>query len=40
MQSYFGPHRVSGGRLFQRIREMRGINYGDYAYIEYFPRGG
>ena len=39
MQSYFGPHRMSGGLLFQRIREMRGINYGDYAYIEYFPRG-
>jgi zinc protease len=40
MQSYLGPHRLSGGRLFQRIREVRGINYGDYAYIEYFPRGG
>jgi zinc protease len=39
MQSYFGPHRMSSGRLFQRIREIRGINYGDYAYIEYFPRG-
>jgi zinc protease len=39
MQSYFGQHRVSGGRLFMRIREERGINYGDYAYIEYFPRG-
>lgn len=40
MQSYFGQHRESGGRLFQRIRGIRGINYGDYAYIEYFPRGG
>lgn len=40
MQSYFGQHRESGGRLFQRIRGVRGINYGDYAYIEYFPRGG
>jgi zinc protease len=39
MQSYFGQHRDSGGRLFQRIRGIRGINYGDYAYIEYFPRG-
>lgn len=39
MQSYFGPHRMSGGVLFQRIREIRGINYGDYVYIEYFPRG-
>ncbi len=38
-QSYLGPHRLSGGVLYQRIREIRGINYGDYAYIEYFPRG-
>ena len=37
-QSYLGQHRMSG-RLFDRIREVRGINYGDYAYIEYFPRG-
>jgi zinc protease len=37
-QSYLGQHRM-GGRLFERIREVRGINYGDYAYIEYFPRG-
>ena len=39
MQSYFGQHRSSKSRLFQRIREVRGMNYGDYAYIEYFPRG-
>jgi zinc protease len=39
MQSYFGQHRNSGGRLFQRIREIRGLNYGDYVYIEYFPNG-
>jgi zinc protease len=39
VQSYLGPHRLSGGRLYQRIREVRGINYGDYAYLEYFPRG-
>ncbi|HET8547514.1 MAG TPA: pitrilysin family protein [Bryobacteraceae bacterium] len=38
-QSYFGQHRNSSGRLYNRIRELRGINYGDYAYIEYFPRG-
>jgi len=38
-QSYFGQHRMSGGRLYQRLREVRGLNYGDYAYIEYFPRG-
>ncbi|HYZ86672.1 MAG TPA: pitrilysin family protein [Bryobacteraceae bacterium] len=38
-QSYLGQHRNSGGQLYNRIREARGINYGDYAYIEYFPRG-
>lgn len=38
-QSWFGQHRESGGQLFNRLREVRGLNYGDYAYIEYFPRG-
>ncbi|HSB17786.1 MAG TPA: pitrilysin family protein [Bryobacteraceae bacterium] len=38
-QAYFGQHRMSGGRLYNRLREARGLNYGDYAYIEYFPRG-
>jgi zinc protease len=38
MQSWFGQHR-SENRLYDRIREIRGLNYGDYAYIEYFPRG-
>jgi zinc protease len=38
-QCYLGQHRVAGGRLFDRMRELRGLNYGDYAYIEYFPRG-
>ncbi len=38
-QSYFGQHRMSGGRLYERMRQLRGLNYGDYAYIEYFPRG-
>jgi zinc protease len=37
--SYFGQHRSSNGHLYQRLREARGLNYGDYAYIEYFPRG-
>jgi zinc protease len=37
--SYLGPHRLSSGRLYQRLRAVRGLNYGDYAYIEYFPRG-
>ncbi|MEP0546153.1 MAG: pitrilysin family protein [Rhodothermales bacterium] len=39
VRSYFGEHRSSNAHLFQRIREARGMNYGDYAYIEYFPRG-
>ena len=39
VQSYFGQHRSSKSYLFQRIRGIRGMNYGDYAYIEYFPRG-
>jgi zinc protease len=37
-RSWLGEHR-QGGHLFNRIREVRGMNYGDYAYIEYFPRG-
>jgi predicted Zn-dependent peptidase len=38
-RTWLGEHRLSSGRLYQRIREERGINYGDYAYIEAFPRG-
>jgi len=38
-QSWLGQHRNSGGRLFERLRQERGLNYGDYAYIEYFPNG-
>lgn len=38
-RAWLGEHRISSGRLFQRIREIRGINYGDYAYIEAFPEG-
>lgn len=37
--SYFGQHRSSNSYLYQRLREARGLNYGDYSYIEYFPRG-
>ena len=36
-RAWLGEHRASSGRLFQRIREIRGINYGNYAYIEAFP---
>jgi len=30
---------MSSGRLFTRMRQLRGLNYGDYAYIEHFPGG-
>ena len=39
VSSYLGQHRMSSGVLYDRLREKRGLNYGDYAYIEYFPRG-
>jgi zinc protease len=38
-QSYLGQHRNSGGLLYTTMRQIRGLNYGDYAYIEYFPGG-
>jgi zinc protease len=38
--SWLGEHRNQSSHLFQVIREARGLNYGDYAYVEAFPRGG
>lgn len=38
--SWLGEHRNSSSHLYQVIREKRGLNYGDYAYIEHFPNGG
>ncbi|AKU20926.1 pitrilysin family protein [Massilia sp. NR 4-1] len=38
-KTWLGEHRASSSLLYQRIREIRGMNYGDYAYIEAFPRG-
>ncbi len=38
--SWLGEHRNSSSHLYQVIRETRGMNYGDYAYIEAFPEGG
>jgi zinc protease len=38
-RAWLGEHRSSMSHLYQRIRETRGMNYGDYAYIEAFPRG-
>jgi zinc protease len=40
VRSYFGEHRSENSYLYQRLREIRGLNYGDYSYIEYFPHGG
>ncbi len=40
LASWLGEHRNSVSHLYQVIREKRGLNYGDYAYIEYFPEGG
>ena len=38
--SWLGEHRNSSSHLYQVIREARGMNYGDYSYIEVFPEGG
>ncbi len=38
-RTWLGEHRSSTSHLYQRIRELRGMNYGAYAYIEAFPRG-
>lgn len=34
--NYLGKHRVSIGRLYQEVRERRGLSYGAYSYIEHF----
>ncbi|MGZ6080636.1 MAG: M16 family metallopeptidase [Myxococcaceae bacterium] len=39
-RSAFGEHRQFNGRLMQRLREVRGLNYGDYAYLESFVQEG
>jgi len=33
--SFLGEHRTMHGRLMQQLRVRRGLNYGDYSYIEY-----
>jgi zinc protease len=38
--SWLGEHRNSSSHLYQVIREERGLNYGDYSYIEHFPGAG
>lgn len=39
-RTWLGEHRSSLSWLYQRLRELRGMNYGDYAYLEAFPNGG
>jgi zinc protease len=38
--SWLGEHRNSSSHLYQVIRAARGLNYGDYAYVEAYPNGG
>jgi zinc protease len=38
--SWFGEHRNQSSHLYEVIREKRGLNYGDYSYIEAFLNGG
>ena len=38
--SYFGEHRNFNGLLMNRMRGDRGLNYGDYSYIESFIQEG
>ena len=39
-ETYFGEHRSRVGQLFNAMREVRGLNYGDYAYVEHFRQAG
>jgi len=38
--SWMGEHRKSYSRLYQKIRQTRSMNYGDYSYIEWYSDGG
>ena len=38
--SYLGEHRTFNGRLMNIMRAARGLNYGDYSYIETFIQEG
>ena len=39
-RSYLGEHRTFNGVLMNHLRGERGLNYGDYAYIENFIQEG
>jgi len=34
--SFLGEHRTFNGLLMVQLRQIRGLNYGDYSYIEYW----
>ena len=38
--SYLGEHRTFNGKLMQDLRARRGLNYGDYSYLEDFIQEG
>jgi zinc protease len=38
--SALGEHRQFNGRLMRALRVTRGLNYGDYAYVEHFAQAG
>ena len=38
--SWLGEHRKAYSDLYQKIREQRSMNYGDYSYIEWYEDGG
>ena len=38
--SWMGEHRKAYSRLYQKLRETRAMNYGDYSYIEWYADGG
>jgi zinc protease len=39
-RSYLGEHRTFNGILMNHLRGERGLNYGDYAYVENFIQDG
>ncbi len=40
VNSYFGEHRTFNGVLMKRLRGDRGLNYGNYSYIEHWIQDG
>ena len=38
--SYLGEHRTFNGKLMQDLRARRGLNYGDFSYVEDFIQEG